>query len=395
MASNTLLTVDKITKEALRILHQKLNFIGNINRQYDNQFAQSGAKIGDTLRVRLPNQYTVRSGKALSTQDTTEKNTSLTIANQKGVDMEFSSNELTLDLDDFSDRILEPAMAVLASNLESDALSMYKDIYQQVTNASSSMTFAHVLEGRKKLVDALVPQDNNRSVCLDTQANVDMVDALKGLFHAESQVSQQYLEGYIGKAAGFTFMENTLLHSHTTGGRSQSAYQVAGAGQTGDTLDVDSGSGTIKNGDIFTIDGVNRVHPETKKDTGIKQQFVVTADSAGGTVDISISPAIIATGAYQNVTNSPADNNVLTFEVGASTTHNISQAFHRDAFTFATADLVMPEGVDFASRQTYDGISMRIVRQYDINNDNFPCRIDVLYGYKTIRPELACRLANN
>jgi len=395
MASNTLLTVDKITKEALRILHQKLNFIGNINRQYDNQFAQSGAKIGDTLRIRLPNQYTVRTGKTINVQDTSEKNTSLTVANQKGVDMEFSSNELTLDLDDFSDRILEPAMAVLAANIESDALSMYKDIYQQVSNANSSMTFSHVLNGRKQLVDSLAPQDNNRTVCLDTQANVDMVDALKGLFHSETQISQQYLEGYIGRAAGFTFMENTLLHSHTTGARTQSGYAVNGTNQTGSTLTVDTGSNDIHAGDIFTVTGCNRVHPETKKDTGVKQQFVVTEDYTGGSGDISIAPAITVSGPYQNVTNSPADDNTVDFEVGQNTTHNVSQAFHRDAFTFATADLVMPEGVDFASRQTYDGLAMRIVRQYDINNDNFPCRIDILYGYKTIRPELACRLANN
>lgn len=395
MASNTLLTVDKITKEALRILHQKLNFVGNVNRQYDGQFANEGAKIGDTLRIRKPVEYTVRSGKSLSVQDTTEKNTSLALTNQKGVDMEFSSNELTLDMEQFSSRILEPAMARLAANIEADALAMYKDVFNQVSNVGAAMTFANILNGKKKLDDNLAPMDNNRNVCLDTQANVDLVDALKGLFHSQDQIAEQYREGKIGMTAGFDFYQNTLLPTHTSGGRGQSSYAVDGASQTGDTLDIDTGSNAINKGDIFTISGVNRVHPETKEDTGELQQFVVTSDFAGGSGTIDISPAIITSGGYQNVTNSPGDGNTLTFETTASTTHKLSMAFHRDAFAFATADLIMPDGVDFASRQVYDGISMRIVRQYDINNDNFPCRIDVLYGYKAIRPELAARLAAN
>src|SRR5258706_1439373 len=176
---NSLLTPTQVTREALRVLHQKLNFVGSINRQYDDQYAKSGAKIGNNLTVRLPNQYVVRSGAILNAQDTAEQSVLLSVATQKGVDLNFTSNELTLSLDDFSKRILNPAMAVLAAAIESDALSMYKDVYNQVNNQAATATFSKVLAGRKILVDNLTP-NGNRSVTLNPQDNADPVDALKG-----------------------------------------------------------------------------------------------------------------------------------------------------------------------------------------------------------------------
>jgi len=391
--ANTILTVDQITREALRILHQRLNFVGNINRQYDDSFANEGAKIGDTLRIRKPMQFTIRTGKVIDVQDATEKKVDLTVSTQKGVDVEFSSAELTLDLDNFSGRILEPAMAVLAANIESDALNMYKDVYNEVDNSGASMTFANILNARKRLNDCLTPLDDNRTVLLDTQANVDLVDALKGLFHDSGQVSKQYRQGMMGQTAGFKFYENTLLHSHTPGDQDGN-YETDGADQDGSTIDIDTGTDKILEGDVLTIADCYRVHPETKENTGELQLFVATADRDGDG-EISISPEVIASGAYQNVNAKVGDGKAVTVHGTRDTAHHIALAFHRDAFAFATADLVMPTGVDFASRQVYDGISMRIVRQYDINNDNFPCRIDVLYGYTTIRPQLACRIAAN
>lgn len=393
--ANTILTPQAITREALRILHQKLNFVGNIHRDYDDRFAQSGAKIGDTLQIRLPNQYTVRTGATLSTQDTTEQKVDLTVGTQKGVDVNFSSAELTMDLDDFSTRILEPAMAVLAANIEASALGMYKDVYQQVNNVGGSATLANLLGARKKMTDSLAPHDR-RCMLLNTQANVDLVDALKGLFQDSNEIAKQYREGKVGRTAGFgDIFENTLLPRHTSGSNAGTGYLVNGASQTGATLTVDTGTGTLKQGDIFTIAGVNAVHPETKADTGNLQQFVVTADYAGGGGSVSISPSIVTSGALQNVTGSPADNAAITKIGGASAVHDLSLGFHKEAFAFATADLVMPQGVDFSAREVFDGISMRIVRAYDINNDKFPCRIDVLYGHKTIRPQLAARIATN
>lgn len=383
-----------ITKEALAVLHQKLNFIGSINRQYDDRFAQSGAKIGDTLQIRKPVKYEVRTGKTINVQDSTESYADLTVATQKGVDMEFSSKELTMDINDFSAQFIDPAMSVLAANIEADAFNMYKDIYTTVDGSGSAMTFANILNGRKKLTDNLAPS-SPRALQLDTQSNVDVVDSLKGLFQDSNTIAKQYREGMVGRTAGFgEIYENTLLPRHTVGSQ-DGAYTVNGASQTGSTLTVQAGTGTMLKGDVFTLAGVYRVHPETKTNTGVLQQFVVTADYAGGAGDISISPAITTSGAFQNVSASPASGAALTFVGTASTAHNVNLAYHRDAFTFATADLIMPRGVDFAAREVMDGISMRIVRQYDINNDNMPCRIDVLYGYKTIREELAARIAAN
>lgn len=400
--ANTLLTPTQITRKALMILHQKLNFIGNINRQYDDRFAKSGAKIGDTLQVRLPNQYTVRTGATLSAQDTTEQKVDLTVATQKGVDVSFSSAELTMDMDDFADRILEPAMAVLAANIEADALSMYKSVYNTVDNAGSALTFANVLGGSKLLTDNLAPRDNNRSICLNTQGTVDLVDALKGLFQDSNSIAKQYREGMMGRTGGFDFYENTLVPSHTVGDWSGTVL-VAGGSQTGASLALDgftAADQVLKQGDVFTIAGVYRVHPETKTSTGELQQFTVTSDAttvAGTpvTATVAISPSIVTSGALQNVSGAPADNAAITVFGTSSTAHQQALAFHRDAFAFATADLVMPSGVDFAAREVYDGISLRIVRQYDISDDTFPCRIDILYGKQAIRPQLAARIANN
>ena len=394
--SNTILTPTAVTREALRVLHQKLNFVGNIKRDYDDSFAKSGAKIGDNLKIRLPNEYTVRSGATLSAQDTTESSTTLQVATQKGVDLNFTSADLTMSLDDFSARILEPAMAVLAANIEADALTMALDVYNNVNNIGSAITFAKLLGSRKVLNDNLTPMDNNRSMILNTQDNVDLVDALKGLFQDSTAITKQYKEGMMGRTGGFDFYENTLLANQTTGTcAAVTGYTISGATQTGSTLAIATGANTFKKGDIITLAGCNRVHPETKADTGVSQQFVVTADYAGGAGNITISPAIVTSGGRQNVTASPTNGGAIAKIGGASAIYKPSLAFHKDAFCFATADLVMPSGVDFAAREVQDGISMRVVRQYDINNDKFPTRLDVLYGFKTLRAQLACRILSN
>jgi P22 coat protein - gene protein 5 len=397
--ANAILTPTAVTREALRVLHQKLNFVGSITREYDDSFARQGAKVGDTLKVRLPNQYTVRTGSTLAAQDTTESTVDLKVQTQKGVDLNFTSVDLTLALDDFSEWILEPAMAVLAANIESDAMSMYRDVYNQVDNQGQGATFTKVLQGRKILVDNLAPL-NGRTCNLNTQDNVDLVDALKGLFNDQTTISKQNREGYMGRTAGFDFMENTLWPSHTPGTKAGTPL-VNGATQTGASLVTDgwtASTAALKQGDIFTIAGVFRVHPETKQSTGILQSFVATANATAdgsGNLTIPISPAIVTSGAAQNVSGSPADNASISVSGTGGTAYGISMAYQKGAFAFASADMVMPRGVDFAAREAFDGVSMRIVRQYDINNDKFPCRLDVLYGFKTIRPQLACRLANH
>lgn len=394
---NALLTPTAVTRKALQILHQKLTFAGGIHRGYDDSFAKSGAKIGDTLKIRLPNQYTVRSGATLAAQDTNEQSVSLQVSTQKGVDLNFTSVDRTLSLDDFSERILEPAMAVLAASIEADALSMYKDVYQLVDGDAAAIALSHFLTGRQYLNESLTPQDNSRTALLTpTHAN-KLVDGLKGLFQDSEAIAKQYREGMMGRTAGFNFGETTHLNTHLTGSAAKvTTYTVNGAVTTNGAsqVTVQTGATTFKKGDVFTVVGCNMVHPETKVDMGRLQQFVVTADYAGGAGNLQFAPAIYTSTGRQNVVAAGMANGAAITKVGAGANELLtnSMVFHKDAFTLATADLVMPEGVDFAAREVYDGISMRVVRDYDINNDQFPCRLDVLYGYKTIRPQLACRV---
>jgi len=394
-ATNTLLNINMITAKALVILHQKLNFIGSIYREYDDSFAVAGAKIGSTLRIRLPVQYTVSTGPTLSIQNTVEQNTTLTISTQAHVDFSFSSTELTLNIDDFAARYLEPATRVLAAKMEADAFAtMVPAVYNMVDGHGSPQSFKNILQARKIMLDNLTPQNEQWQLRLNTQDNVDVVDTLKGLFHQSTQISRQYTEGVMGLSGGFEWAENTHLGGGYTRG-AQTGYIVGAGSQTGSTLAVTTGTGTGNVGDVFTIQGVFRVHPETKVTTNVLQQFVLTATAASGAGNWSISPAIVTTGGYQNVSNSPAASAPITFLMAASTASGQSIAYHPEAFTFATADLVMPGGVDMAARAESDGIAIRVVRQYDINNDVLPCRLDVLYGMQAIRPQLACRLIAN
>ncbi len=401
---NTLLTPTAVTREAARILHQKLNFVGACNKQYDDSFKNGGAtvkgKFGPTLKIRMPNEYTVRSGLNMSAQDTTESSVDLTVSTVKGVDVSFTSLELALSLDDFSSRILDPAMSVLAANIEADALSMYKDVYNLYDGDTAAFGFTPVTTARQILTDNLAPMDNNRSVILNTShATKYMIDT-KGLFHDSSAIKQQYRDGMLGRSSGFDFYENTLLLPHTTGAAAKTTTgTVNGAVTTnGSTsLTLAGTSGSWKVGDVFTVAGCFRVHPETKVSTGVLQQFVVTADSAGGTAALAFSPAIYTSGGRQNVVAAGMAHGSALVKVGAGANETLIQslAFHRDAFAFVTADLPLPEGTDWAAREVIDGISLSVVRDFSISDRSFPCRIDVLYGYKAVRPQLACRIHND
>lgn len=393
--ANSLLTPTAVTRGALAILHQKANFIGNINRQYDDSFAKSGAKIGDSLKIRLPNQYTVRSGATLSAQDTTETSTTLQVATQVGVDLNFTSADLTLSLEDFSSRILEPAMSALAANIEATVYAgCYKAVNNMIDGDAAAMAYDYMMQGRQRMNEELAPMDGDRTAIWSPyharKLNVD----LKGLFNDSAQVAKQYREGIVGRTGGYDHYENTHVGKHTTGTAAKTTgYLSNGATQSGAAITVDTGTTSFLVGDVITFAGVNAVHPETKADLGRLAQFVITANSGTSATSLAISPAIVASGATQNVTSTVADNSaIVKVGAGASETLDTSMVFHKNAFTFATADLVMPQGVDFAAREVLDGISMRIVRQYDIANDKFPCRLDVLYGYKAIRPTWACRV---
>jgi len=402
--ANTILTPTAVTREVARVLHQKLNFIGTIDRQYDDSFAKTGAKIGDSLKIRLPNEYTVRTGRVMDVQDTAETSVTLQVATQKGVDMSFTAVDLTMSLDDFSTRIIEPATSVLAASIESDALSMYDEVYNEISDVGASATTNLALQVQKKLTDSLAPI-SPRCLNMPTQYNVDLLEAVKSQFNDQSKIGKNYREGMIApNFLGFSDVyQNTLWPIHTTGTDDGTGdYLVNDTGtiaQGSTSLTVDTGAGTWVKGDIFTIVGVNRVHPETKADTGALQHFVVAATTGTSTTTLTFSPALNSTGGRQNVSAMPANNAAIfkresddSTAIGASADYSIGMGYHKDAFAFATADLIMPAGIDWKAREVVDGLSIRMVRDYDINNDNLPCRLDILYGYKAVRPQLACRL---
>lgn len=409
---NSLITPTMLTRETLRILHQKLRFIGSINRQYDDRYAKSGAKIGNDLRIRLPNEFTVREGRTMNAEDVTEAYTTLTVATQVGVDWQFDSADLTMSIDMFSERYLEPAATKLASYLESSALAMYKDVYEEISDDGDTISVDDVLEGTKLLTDNLCPTDG-RTLLLNTRDNVSLVKANATVFNPQAQIAGAFKEGRVqNKFFGYDeVMESSLMPTHTTGtddGTGDYLTDIA-AGEAngsatnpeaGGSINVDTGAGSFKQGDIIEIEGVYDVHPETKATRSRLKRFVVTADKtpgAGGG-ELAIYPGIVATGPKQNVSAAAADGKIIykresdaTTGVGASAVYDISMGYHHDAFTFVTADLVMPKGTDMAAREVYDGISMRFIRDYQIGNDVFGCRFDILYGKKAIRPQLAVR----
>ena len=395
--ANTLLSPTIITREALRILHANLNFVGNINKQYDDQFANGGAspsgKIGPSLTIRMPNQFTVRTGANLSSQDVTETSQVLTVSTQKGVDFTFSSQDLTLTIDEFSQRYLKPAMAVLATNIESDALGMVKDVYNAVDDNAAALSYKDIANGRKMLNLYLAPDDGERCGTLTPSHVVSFLDAIKGFFNPQESVSRPYLMGKIGKVNGINTYENTVLAPFQSGTAAATTGYTATLASGSATAVMATGTTTFKKGDIVTFSTVNAVDPESKADRGFLQQFVVTADYAGGAGSMSISPTPVTTGAAQNVTAIGAGLTVVKIGGGASALYQQSVLFHPEAFTFVSADLVdVSKFGAWGARQVMDGISMRIARQYDISTDTIPCRLDVLYGYKTLRPQLAVRV---
>lgn len=393
-----LLTADLLMREILRVLHQKLNFLGNVYRHYDNSFSAEGWKAGSALRIPLPNQFTTGTGADItgSLQTVVETNTTIDRATQRFVALEgFTSKQLSLDLNRFSERFIEPAMAQLASDIENDALSMIKDVPQLVDHDGTAFSFLTLAEGRRKLNEKLAPMDNQRSCLLSPAHNVKFIDAAKGLFHASTNIEEQYRMGEIGKTLGATFYENTLITDHATGTALKGAtgYLSNGATQSGASISVDTGTTTFKKGDIITFAGVEDVHPESKASLGFLKQFVLTADAGPSATTLAISPALVATGARKNASGTIADNSAVSkIGAGASELLNSSIMFHKEAFAFATADLPLPEGVHLRARRVQDGISARMIQDYNVLTDVFVTRIDVLYGFKTIRPQLAVRL---
>lgn len=394
--ANSLLTISQITREAIRLFTNTNALLRNVDRQYDDQFAKTGAKIGNTLRIRLPNDYTVRNGKVASVQGTNEQQVSLTVATQQGVDMSFSSVDLALSLDDFSERILAPAVNTLAgavaTNVATATEGFSNMVYKGTPGAMATPDASTWLLAGAKLDNMSAPR-MSRKIMLDPLTQARTVSSLTGLFNPQVKLTEQYASGEMARdTLGFNwFMDQTTI-KHTNG--SYSAGGVNGANQTGSSITVTAITGTLNKGDIIQIAGVNSVNRVTKQDTGELAQFVVTANVVAGATSIPIYPALVPAGVggaavqYQTVTASPASAAAITLVGGAGVTYRKNVAFRPEALTLATADLELPrKGVVEASRENFDGVSMRMISAYDVVNDDFITRMDILYGWLAVRGE--------
>ena len=390
--ANSTLTIDMVTREALRVAHEKAQFIGTVDRQYDSSFANTGAKTGASLRVRKPNQYIRRQGsRVMNVQDQTEASGTITVATQDGVDMRFNSAELALSIDDFSKRYIEPAMSVLVSGIESDFLAFAtKAVWNVAGTAGTGITTLTVPgAARAKLNQGLAPKDGNRFVQMDSVTMGGMVEGLKGLFQDSSQIKEQYREGMIGRTGMADWYENERLWTMTMGSDVDSVTINDAGFVSGDTVVTITGSTGHAVGQVVTFAGCKAVHAETKAVFPHLQQFVITAVSGN---DITISPTPVTSGATQNVNAMPSNGAAVTF-VGVNSASYIQPLmYHKEAFQFVTADLPLMDDSIKCVRRTQDGLSMRVWQGSDIVNDNLLMRIDILYGMAALRPEWACRL---
>lgn len=406
--ANALLTIDMITREAVRLFRNSNWFLRTIGRQFDEEFGRAGAKIGQQLRIRLPNDYTLRNGPTAVPQGTNEQNTTLVLATQMGVDVSFSSAERALSLDDYSQRILAPAVNVLAGGVATAVMQNINQASNFVQNTDSTGAMISPSAGTWLAAGAILDQNgsprNDRFIVLDPMTQARTVTSLMGLFNPQVKISDQYIRGTITvDTLGFDWgMDQTVL-MHTTGAYG-AGTTVAGANQTGAALTVAALPGPLNVGDVFTIAGVNAVNRVTKQSTGGLAQFVVTAPVTAGATVIPIYPPIIPATTtvtandtpvpFQTVVASPANGAALTFTTPASAQYRQNFAYYAEAVTLATAELELPRGVHEAARETYDGISLRMVTDYAVLSDQFITRLDILFGSLMIRPEWCVKVAD-
>jgi len=395
--SNTMLTTSAITRMAIRLFINSNAFIKNIRKQFDGEFGRAGQKIGSQLRIRLPNDYTVTNGPGISVQDTAEQQTVLTMATQQHVDVSFTTADLLLSLDDFSERILLPMMNNLAGVVANTIMVNSADAFCNITaNLSAANVILNPVAGTyldaqaTLLLNSASMVDNKIINSPRTEARV--VTALSGLLNPASAISEQYYEGVMYDALGARWFSDQTVLTHTTG--TFSAGTVSGAGQTGTTLTTNATTGTLAVGDIITIAGVNAVNRVTKQSTGELRQFVITVAAISTATLLSIYPAIIpAVGGvavqYQTVDTSPIDTAVISLYTNASAVYRKNFRFAPDAITMATGDLPLPAN-KVTARHRYDNVSLRYVKDYIIGTDQEVSRLDVLYGSLVVRPEWGC-----
>lgn len=407
MAGNDFVVTDLVAREALKIAHEKLAFIGTVDRQYDASFS-GDPKHGATLRVMSPNKYTRRQGsRILDAQAQSEISQTITVATQDGVDMAFNSDELALITPDnigaFSKRYIEPAVDGLLSAIEADFIAYCtKRVSNLVGTAGTPPTdLAAIGAARAKLNQNLAPQDGNRYVQLDSVTSAGLVNGLKGLFQDSSQIQKQYREGMMGRTGGADFYENERMYAHTnssdvTGNTDANALVTDG----GATVDMHTLIASPAVGSVFTIAGVYDCHPETKQAYSHLKQFTILTTSASST--ITVSPTIYLTGPRKNVSSATGANlavtdfnaKAVTFVGAASTSYLQNLMYHKEAFQFITAPLPLMGNEMMCTRKEQEGLSLRVWQAPDIINDRMLMRMDILYGFAALRPEWACRITN-
>lgn len=413
--ANTINTVKSngtiIAKMAARMLVDNLQFCKTIGQADANDYqGKNGYSAGDTINISKPARFIpTGSFDVTSTiQDVVEEKVSLVLDILSTVPVALDSQELasTINIKSIAERIVKPAVAAIAQDVEKTMLSRAGlAVYNYVGTAGSS-TFDTdlMLSASAKMQEYLTPQDGEQFALLNPQARAKAVSARKGLFQASSEIASQYKSGYMGEADGFTYMSNNLLPRFTTGTQTNTSFTLATTSVNGATTVALTGlsGGTLIAGQVFTIASVNAVHPQTKADLGYLQEFVVTANNTAVSTaytGVAISPTIYdaTTGkSLQNVTALPVSGAVITL-VGstvASTTYGQNLCYHKDAFRMVSVPLVMPEAVELAAQETYKGVTVAVVRAFDVLKRRMVTRIDFLGGFCAVRPEWACRVTS-
>ena len=401
---NNFNNIADITPVAMDVLENMLVFTKHVNRGYDDRFRQSGGRIGDTANIRVPGYYSLRRGAVANPQGYNDSYIPVTLA-QAGVDIQFTSKELLLNVDDFKKNVLEPAMVPVVTALDGDGTALFTQLPNSVGTPGTAPTdLSLFLNGGALLADGAVPLDDNRAAMLNQWSQASMINGLKTLYNPIKDISRQYTEGNMGElAAGFKFSMTQQCPTFTTGtvGTSTPVYSSGGTTATITTTGWASGGTTLNKGDIISFAGVYNVNPTTKASTGVLKQLVVTSTvtDTTGTVAIPVSPTLVASGVNQNCTATPTGSAACYFwgtqnNASSNKVSPTNCVFHRDAFVLATADLPKVGPSELCSRIRHKklNISMRMVKYYDGRNDQELYRLDVLYGWAILRPGFAVRV---
>lgn len=413
--ANSLLTAQWVARKALILLHAKGNMTGRTNRDFQSLLPGpiDGVMLGQVLSIRAPFRYKGRKGAAMSAENSVQRYGQLTVGNQRGVDINFTSVERAMSLASFEKQVLQPAMAQVAALNESDVTALLNSFPTFVGTYNGSVDYNTVLIAEQYLTESLAPEDEGRTLTVNPQASRQFVTDNKALFHPSVQISDEWLEGCIAdKVAGFVAFRNTKLPTHTVGTYGAAAGKVNGAnqGQTGSgnayvssqnlvTNGWVNGATTINAGDVFSIAGVNEVDPETKVSLGRLKQFVInqTVSDTAGAATLNISPAIITGGSYQNCDSQPATGAAITIfgDTGVNVSGKVLKqwaAWYRDAIVFANPPMLdLSQLVKFTAAETFEGYNIRFAQQWDPNSDLLPARLDTISGETLIYPELAVR----